>query len=121
LLDDNATASKKRMQEISKKIIEKNIDIKLGCLASINTYDEETFELMYKAGFRWLHFGIESGSQKVLDNNNKSFNIDYAKKVIKEVKKMGFRVRTSFIFDLPTTTREDMKKTIDFILETRSR
>ncbi len=118
-LDDNATVNRKRMQEISNIIIEKKINIRLGCLASINTYDKETFELMYKAGFRWLHFGIESGSQKVLENNNKNFNIDYAKKVIKEVMQMGYRVRTSFIFDLPTTTKEDMKKTIDFILETQ--
>lgn len=118
-LDDNATVSKERMQEISNIIIEKNINIKLGCLSSINTYNKETFELMYKAGFRWVHFGIESGSQKVLENNNKNFNIDYAKRVIKEVKQIGYRVRASFIFDLPTATKEDMKKTIDFILETQ--
>lgn len=117
-LDDNATVNKKRMQDISKSIIEKKIDIRLGCLASINTYDKETFELMYKAGFRWVHFGIESGSQRVLENNNKKFDINYAKQVIKEVKQIGYRVRTSFIFDLPTTTKEDMKKTIEFILET---
>ena len=120
-LDDNATVSKKRMQEISNMIIEKNIDITLGCLSSINTYDKETFELMYRAGFRWIHFGIESGSQKVLENNNKKFDVEYAKKVIKEIKDMGYRVRTSFIFDLPTTTKDDMQKTIDFILETRTR
>lgn len=118
-LDDNATINKKRMQEICNKIINRRINIILGCLASINTYDRETFELMYKAGFRWLHFGIESGSQKVLENNNKNFNTEYAKNVIKEVKQIGFRVRTSFIFDLPTTTKEDMQKTIDFILETQ--
>ena len=118
-LDDNATASKKRMQEISNMIIEKNIKIRLGCLASINTYEKETFELMFKAGFRWVHFGIESGSQRVLEKNNKKFNLNYAKQVIKEVKQIGFRVRTSFIFDLPTTTQEDMKKTIEFILETQ--
>lgn len=120
-LDDNATSSQKRMREISKAIIEKNVDIRLGCLASINTYDKATFELMYKAGFRWIHFGIESGSQEVLKNNNKNFDIENAKKVIKEIKQMGYRVRTSFIFDLPTTKREDMQKTIDFILETRTR
>ena len=120
-LDDNATVNKKRMQEISNMIIEKNINIRLGCLSSINTYDKETFKLMYKAGFRWIHFGIESGSQKVLENNNKRFDVEYAKKVIKEIRNMGYRVRTSFIFDLPTTTKEDMQKTIDFILETRTR
>lgn len=118
-LDDNATADKKRMQQISNIIIQNKIKIKLGCLASINTYDKETFELMYKAGFRWAHFGIESGSQKVLENNNKNFNIDYAKQVIKEVKQIGYRVRTSFIFDLPTTTKQDMEKTIEFILDTQ--
>lgn len=118
-LDDNATANKKRMQEISNLIIQRNIKIRLGCLASINTYDKETFELMFKAGFRWVHFGIESGSQRVLENNNKNFDVNYAKQVIKEVKQVGFRVRTSFIFDLPTTTQEDMKKTIEFILETQ--
>lgn len=117
-LDDNATVDRKRMQDISNIILKKKINIRLGCLASINTYNKETFELMYKAGFRWLHFGIESGSQKVLENNNKNFKVKYAKQVIKEVKQIGFRVRASFIYDLPTTTREDMKKTIDFILET---
>lgn len=118
-LDDNATASKSRMKEISNLILKKKINIKLGCLSSINTYDKETFDLMYKAGFRWIHFGIETGSQRVLENNNKSFNIDYAKQIIKEVKQTGFRVRTSFIFDLPTTKKEDMQKTIEFILETQ--
>lgn len=117
-LDDNFTVSKTRIQEISNLILKRKINVKLGCLASINTYDKETFELMYKAGFRWVHFGIETGSQKVLENNNKSFNVDYAKQAIKEVKQIGFRVRTSFIFDLPTTQKEDMRKTIDFILET---
>ena len=42
-LDDNATANRKRMQKISNIIIEKKIKIKLGCLASINTYDKNTF------------------------------------------------------------------------------
>ncbi len=117
-LDDNATVDKKRMQEISHGILKKKIEVRMGCLASIHTYDKETFELMYQAGFRWVHFGIESGSQKVLDHNHKNFKVEYAKQVIKEVKQIGFRVRTSFIYDLPTTTKEDMKQTIDFILET---
>ena len=117
-LDDNATVDNNRMKQISNIILEKKFNIKLGCLASINTYDKETFELMHKAGFRWIHFGIETGSQRVLESNNKSFDIEYAKNVIKEVKKIGFRVRTSFIFDLPTTKHEDMQKTIEFILET---
>jgi len=85
-LDDNATVNKERMQEIAKLLLQKKINIRLGCLSSINTYDKETFDLMYNAGFRWVHFGIESGSQEVLKQNHKNFNIEESKKIIKEVK-----------------------------------
>ena len=117
-LDDNMTVDKQRMKEISKLIIEKKLKAKFGCLSSINNFDEETFVEMYNAGFRWVHFGVETGSQKVLENNNKHFSVDYAKSVILKVKQIGYRVRTSFIFDLPTTEKQDMLDTINFILET---
>ena len=52
---------------------------------------------MHKAGFKWIHFGIESGSQKVLNNNNKNFDIGYAKQVIKEVKEMRAYIKTLII------------------------
>ena len=38
--------------------------------------------------------------------------------VLQQTYAILIRVRTSFIYDLPSTTKEDMYKTIDFILET---
>ncbi|NMA51287.1 MAG: radical SAM protein [Mollicutes bacterium] len=115
-LDDNATVDKKRMLKICKKIKEKNIKCLFGVLCSIECYDKYMIQEMYKVGFRWIHFGIESGSELVLSKMNKNMNIEYIKEVIFEVKKIGYRVRTSFILDYPGSKKEDIIKTKNLLL-----
>ena len=116
-LDDNATVNKTRMIEICKEIQRRKINCLFGALCSIKCYDKELLEHMYKVGFRWIHYGIETGSERLLKLMNKDMNIDYIKKVIKETKDMGYRIRTSFILDYPTSTKEDVRKTKELILE----
>ena len=116
-LDDNMTVNKKRMYDICSEIEKRNIKCLFGCLSSISCYDKEMFEKMYSVGFRWVHFGIETGSQRLLKLMNKPMNLDYIKKVIGEVKNIGFRVRNSFILDYPSSTKEDIIATRKLINE----
>ena len=117
-LDDNMIVDKKRMLMICEEIKKRSIHCLFGCLGSISCYDKEMFEKMYQVGFRWIHFGIESGSEDVLKRMHKKIDLERAKNIIKEVKKLGYRVRNSFILDYPGTTKEDIEKTQQFILET---
>lgn len=114
-LDDNATVDKKRMLRICKLIKKRNLKCLFGALCSIKVYDKELLEEMYKVGFRWVHFGLESGSTKVLKSMNKEMDINRVIEIIKEVKEMGYRVRTSFILDYPGTTKEDIAKTRELL------
>jgi radical SAM superfamily enzyme YgiQ (UPF0313 family) len=116
-LDDNMTVNKNRMYDICNEIEKRNIKCLFGCLSSINCYDKDLFKKMYSVGFRWVHFGIESGSTRLLKLMNKDMDLDYIKKVINEVKKIGFRVRNSFILDYPTSTKEDIALTRKLIRE----
>ncbi|MBT7902885.1 B12-binding domain-containing radical SAM protein [Candidatus Woesearchaeota archaeon] len=118
-LDDNATVDKDRMKQISKLLIQKNIKCKFGCLGTISTFDITTMKLMHQAGFRWIHYGCEFASQKVLDSLKKGITPDQIKKTIIETKKIGFRVRTSWIFDLPNADEKGLKNTIELILKTQ--
>lgn len=108
---------KERIMNLCREIKRKNIKCLFGCLCSIKCYDYEMLKEMYESGFRWVHFGIESGSERLLKSMHKDMDISYIKKVIKEVKELGYRVRTSFILDYPTTTKEDLQATKDLILE----
>lgn len=115
-LDDNALVDKNRMLEICHEIKKRNIKCLFGALCSIKCYDKEVLEKMYEVGFRWIHFGIESGSPRILKLMNKEMDIEYIKRVINETKNIGYRVRTSFILDYPNSTKEDILKTKDLIL-----
>ena len=114
-LDDNMTVNKERMYDICNEIEKRNIKCLFGCLSSIACYDKSMFEKMYSVGFRWVHFGIETGSERILKLMNKQMNLDYIKQVIKEVKDMGYRVRNSIILDYPSSTKEDIIATRNLI------
>lgn len=115
-LDDNMTVDKNRIFQLCYEIKKRNIKCLFGCLSSIKCYDKKMFEEMYKVGFRWVHFGIESGSTRILKLMNKDMDINYIKQVIQEVKDIGYRVRTSFILDYPTSTKQDLILTKELIL-----
>lgn len=115
-LDDNATVDKKRMLEICNLLKIKKIKCLYGALCSIKCYDKNLLQEMYNVGFRWIHFGLESGSKRLLKMMNKEMDIEKIKCIINEVKEMGYRIRISFILDYPTSTREDIEKTKELIL-----
>lgn len=116
-LDDNFLVNKNRVLDICNEIEKRNIKCLYGCLCSIKCFDKETVKRMYQVGFRWIHFGIETGSSRILKLMHKDMDLDEIKETIKETKKIGYRIRTSFILDYPTTTKEDVIKTKNLILE----
>lgn len=116
-LDDNFLVDKKRVLAICEEIEKRNIKCLYGCLCSIKCFDKEIIKRMYQVGFRWIHFGIETGSSRLLKQMNKEMDINRVKEIIKETKEIGYRIRNSFILDYPTTTKEDLIKTKELILE----
>lgn len=119
-LDDNATVHRKRVKEICRQLIERNVKVALGCLGSMDLFDTEMMELMYKAGFRWIHYGVESGSDRLLKTIHKKVVANDVRRIIGQTREIGFRVRTSWIMDLPTSTEDELKQTADLILELRT-
>lgn len=115
-LDDNASADQKRMRAICHEVIIRSIDVTLGCLGTIASVDSKTLELMHEAGFRWMHFGAESGSQKVLDSIGKCITLDQMKGTVQKARDVGLRVRTSWIFNLPGMDDKALEETVDMIL-----
>lgn len=116
-LDDNAIVHPKRMQEISKELIRRNIQTTLGCLGTIDKHDKATMEKMYEAGFRWIHYGAESGDDNQLKAMGKRINAQKIRETVKQTQQIGMRVRTSWIMDMPELTLEGLLKTEQLILE----
>lgn len=116
-LDDNALVNRNRIQDICEKLISLNLPLTFGALASVDRVDQETLSLMWKAGFRWIHFGIESGDFSVFDQIKKRINEKQIKDAFSISKSLGFRTRASVILDLPGSTAQSIVATSEVLKE----
>ncbi len=114
-LDDNAIAQPQRMIEIAQLLIKEKIKIKLGCLGAMVNFHEDAMKYMYEAGFRWIHYGAESGDSEQLKNMNKKIDQFKMLDVLQKTKEIGYRIRTSWILDMPDTTEKSLQNTEDML------
>lgn len=113
--DENFTVNKQRIVEICKVLMRKKYDLKWGCVARVDMIQEENLKLMKKAGCTSISFGIESGSQRILDILGKNLKLETINKGIAMTEKIGIRARGYFIVGHPTETIETIEETKDFI------
>ena len=81
-----------------------------------DTYDD--FKLLYDSGCREICFGIESGSQTILDKVNKRMTVAENKQAIKEAKRAGLIVKAFLMIGNPGETKATIEETKQFIMDT---
>lgn len=114
--DDNFFISKSRTKDICRMMIEKAVDLKWTCSGRADAVNKELLSLMKDAGCQSIYLGIESGSPRILELINRGVSIEQIKKGIKLIKDSGIDVIGSFILGLPSETKQEVEKTIDFAL-----
>lgn len=112
--DDAFVLMKLRLREFCERIIKENIDITWSCNARVDLVNLDILKLMKKAGCKQIGYGIESGSQKILNFIQKGVTLEQIEKAVRWTKKAGIRTRGFFMLGHPTETEETIKETIKF-------
>jgi radical SAM superfamily enzyme YgiQ (UPF0313 family) len=114
-VDDHFLLQPKRIEAICKGINDTGVTIHWGCEGRVDSVAQHLFPAMAKANCRTLMFGIESGSQKVLDRLQKDQTLADVENAVKNAKEAGIEiVHGFFVVGNPDETVEDMKATFDF-------
>lgn len=79
----------------------------------VDTIDAELARAMRRAGCWMISFGIESGSQELLDAVGKGATVDEAERAVAVVKAAGIKVAGHFVLGLPGETKESLDKTLE--------
>jgi radical SAM superfamily enzyme YgiQ (UPF0313 family) len=117
---DTLTTSKEWMLEFCDQIIANNLQgIPWVADSRVNTIDTEIIKAMKRAGCFTIHFGVESGSQKVLDFLNKRITVEESKRVHKLCYKNNIIPQAYLMVGTPTETKEDIEMTCQFVREAR--
>jgi anaerobic magnesium-protoporphyrin IX monomethyl ester cyclase len=110
--DELAIVNKKRVYELCDKISQ--LDIKWNCQGRVNNVDIDLLCYMKRAGCTAIGYGIESGSQKILDAMNKRVTVRQAEQAIKDTVKAGLHPVVQLMFGYPGETKDTIQETIDF-------
>ncbi len=106
------------LSELADKIKEKNIDINYFFDARLEkTFTKETLQKGFKSGLKMVLWGLESGSDSVMELINKGIDIDKRLEILKNSNDAGLWNFAFIFFGFPTETQEDARKTIKMLCE----
>ena len=113
--DDAFTVDPHRTQELCGLIVERKLKIKWNCGTRVDMLTRELLLTMREAGCISVWFGVESGSQKILDAMEKGISIEQTKRVFGWVRELGLKPVPNVILGFPGETKASAWKTIRFV------
>ncbi len=113
--DDLFSPNKQYLFNLCEKLIQSGLGLVWSCDMRADICTKDELDMMYKAGCRWIFFGIESGSAERQKAIKKRINLKKAEEVIDYCNKIGIITTTSFIIGFPDETEEELKQTVSFI------
>jgi len=111
--DDTFTINKRRVRNLLEQM--RPLGINFRCHGRAGHDSKEDYVLLKEAGCTQLCWGIESGSQCILDKMNKKVVADQNQEVIEWAQELGMLDRGFFIIGFPGETWETLEKTKRFI------
>lgn len=94
-----------------------NKKVVLGCNMRINALTKEDCELMKKANFRFILYGLESANQETLDKLDKGLKVEEIEPRLKMAKEAGLEPHITVMLGYPWETEEMALNTINFAKE----
>ena len=113
--DDAFTVDQKRAAEICTEIKNRKMKIEWDCETRVDMVTKELLRTMKEAGCIAVWFGVESGSQQVLDAMRKGISPAQTVKAFKWAKEVGLMTVANVVLGFPGETKETIWETIKFI------
>ncbi len=109
---------KKRLLELAK--IVKPLKIEWICqLRPTKDLDRETLQKLFDSGLRAVMWGVESGSNRVLELIKKGTKVEEVKVILRDANNVGIKNILFIMFGFPTETEAEFLDTINFLNENK--
>jgi len=116
-IDDTFTVFRDRTLRICDLIEKSGIDMQWQCSTRVNTVTRDMLERMAQVGCTTVTYGIESGSQRVLDSIKKGIALKQVRDATRWALESGIGVFCSFMIPHPEDTVETVLQTKKLMVE----
>lgn len=119
ICDDTFTGHRGRALEIFDKIITQRLDISFRIKSRVDVFNEDLAKKAKEAGVYLVAFGMESGSQRMLDAMNKKTTVAMNARACELTRKYRMLSHSSWIIGYPGETLESVEETVRFVRKNR--
>lgn len=107
------------MNAIADKQEELGVKFKLRGFIKSQLFTQEQALAMYRAGFRWILTGFESGSPRILENINKRATREENTRCVDIAHAAGLKVKALMSIGHPGESFETLRETGDWLIQNR--
>jgi radical SAM superfamily enzyme YgiQ (UPF0313 family) len=112
-LDDTFLVDRAWMRELCEGMIAAGLGLLWGANVRADVADRESLALMREAGLRVMHVGIESATQRILDEvYQKGITVEQVRRTVALGREIGLSVRGYFMIGAPGETEEEARATV---------
>lgn len=117
VMDDNFLSDPEVVLAVCEELKNRDLGITWSVEARVDNVSREILSALKDAGCTYVAYGVESGSQRVLDRMNKRISKEQIREAIRMTKEAGMSIRAYFMMGLPTETLHEMEATVRFAME----
>jgi anaerobic magnesium-protoporphyrin IX monomethyl ester cyclase len=118
-IDDTFNVPKKRFKAVLEMMIRNAYPFKWNCNYRCDHGDDEIISLMARAGCEGVFLGVESGSNQMLQNMNKTARREDYLRAIPRLKEEGILAHANVFVGYPGETMDTIAETLDLISRTK--
>jgi radical SAM superfamily enzyme YgiQ (UPF0313 family) len=116
-VDDLFTVRKQRVVELCNAFLDEGFTFSWSCNSHPNLLDLDTMKLMRRAGCWQIAYGIESGSQRILDVVKREVRIPRMRETLRMTRTAGIRTKGYVMIGHPTEGLDSLAETTAFLKE----
>jgi len=118
--DDAFTVSQARTEEICDEILKRGLKIKWDCETRVDMVSKDLLQKMKDAGCIAVWFGVEAGSEQVIEAMGKGISLQQTFNAFKWANDVGLMTVASMILGFPGETRETAMESIKLLEKIKS-
>ncbi len=110
--DEFFVSGKKQVMDFCRELRKSRLNVEWKAFGRVNLVDREMMQAMADSGCLELRFGIESGSQRILNKIRKGFSTAQVLELIPQAVKIFPRVDVFYIWGFPFESMADFNQTL---------
>ena len=115
--DDTFNLFNRKVTDLCRAYLDAGLRVQWAFRGRVDHIDEEMVDLLRRANCRRIYFGVEAGTEEVLQTIGKRITLEQARRAFRLARSSGIEVLGYFMLGFPDETPEQMEETIRTAIE----